>query len=99
MALRKPRERPGLVSAISRAFERGTAAPKASGDATKRRLIEAAQRLFAERGYAAVTVRDITRSAGANLSAVNYHFHGKLGLYEAVRRRSAGAGDSPSGPG
>ncbi len=51
---------------------------------TRERLIEAAARLFAERGFSQVTVRDICRSAGANVAAVNYHFSGKTGLYEEI---------------
>jgi TetR/AcrR family transcriptional regulator, regulator of cefoperazone and chloramphenicol sensitivity len=53
---------------------------------TRERLLSAASRLFAERGFAKVTVRDICRRAGANVAAVNYHFHGKTGLYEEVLR-------------
>jgi AcrR family transcriptional regulator len=53
---------------------------------TRERLLSAASRLFAERGFAKVTVRDICRRARANVAAVNYHFHGKTGLYEDVLR-------------
>ena len=53
---------------------------------TRQRLLTAASRLFAERGFAKVTVRDICRQARANVAAVNYHFHGKTGLYEEVLR-------------
>ena len=51
---------------------------------TRRRIIDAAARLFAERGFKKVTVRDICRMAGANLAAVNYHFRDKAGLYREV---------------
>jgi TetR/AcrR family transcriptional regulator, regulator of cefoperazone and chloramphenicol sensitivity len=53
---------------------------------TRARLLVAASRLFAERGFAKVTVRDICRRARANVAAVNYHFNGKTGLYEEVLR-------------
>ncbi|MBK5188548.1 MAG: CerR family C-terminal domain-containing protein [Gemmatimonadaceae bacterium] len=62
----------------------GTASPAAD---TRRRLLDAAQRLFTERGYAKVTVRDITGDAHANLAAVSYHFRDKLGLYREVLQR------------
>ncbi len=51
---------------------------------TRRRIIEAAAHLFAERGFRKVTVRDICRSARANVAAVNYHFGDKFGLYREV---------------
>ena len=55
---------------------------------TRARLLHAAARLFAERGYARVTVRDICKKARANVAAVNYHFGGKDGLYRAVMRHA-----------
>ncbi|OJW23540.1 MAG: hypothetical protein BGO49_02820 [Planctomycetales bacterium 71-10] len=62
-------------------------------DATKDRLIEAAGREFAEKGFEAARIRTICERAGANLAAVNYHFGDKEQLYrvvllEAYRRRS-----------
>jgi AcrR family transcriptional regulator len=53
---------------------------------TRRRLVEAGARLFAERGFKKVTVRQICRAADANIAAVNYHFRNKLGLYTEVAR-------------
>ncbi len=54
---------------------------------TREQLLDAAERLFSERGVRASSVRDITRSAGANTAAVNYHFGSKLGLLQAVCAR------------
>lgn len=51
---------------------------------TRDRLLTAAARLFAERGFKNVTVREICRTARANVAAVNYHFGDKLRLYEEV---------------
>jgi len=51
---------------------------------TRERLIEAAERLFAQQGFKRVTVREICRAARANVAAVNYHFGDKLGLYREV---------------
>ena len=51
---------------------------------TRERLLAEGARLFAARGFARVTVRDICRAAHANVAAINYHFHGKRGLYDAV---------------
>ncbi len=62
---------------------------------TRRRIVETAARLFAERGFREVTVRDICRAAGANVAAVNYHFGDKLGLYrEVLQRALAGMQDT-----
>lgn len=58
---------------------------------TRRRLLDAAAQLFAERGYWAVTVRDVCRAARANVAAVNYHFGDKLGLYREVVEETLGA--------
>jgi AcrR family transcriptional regulator len=51
---------------------------------TRERLLKAAERLFADRGFKKVTVRDICQAARANVAAVNYHFGDKLGLYREV---------------
>ncbi len=59
-----------------------------SDDATRERLLDAATRLFSERGFRRVTVRDICREAHANVSAVNYHFGDKPGLYREVVGRA-----------
>src|SRR5262249_50768686 len=63
-----------------------------SGDReTRDRLLKAAERLFSERGFKDVTVREICRAARANVAAVNYHFGDKLGLYRAVLRTAIDA--------
>jgi len=51
---------------------------------TKDRILDAAESLFAEKGYKAVTVREIVRAAGCNVAAVNYHFGQKRKLYLQV---------------
>jgi len=53
---------------------------------TRARVLAAAERLFAARGFAKVTVREICRDARANVAAVNYHFGDKQGLYDEVVR-------------
>ena len=55
-----------------------------SGSATRRKLIDTAERLIAERGLQAVSVRDITGTADANSAAIHYHFQSKEGLVLAV---------------
>jgi AcrR family transcriptional regulator len=51
---------------------------------TRRRLLDAAAEVFADKGFANATVREICRKAGANIAAVNYHFGDKEKLYAAV---------------
>jgi AcrR family transcriptional regulator len=46
-------------------------------DRTRSAILEAAERLYADRGFADVTLRDIVAAAGVNLAAVNYHFGSK----------------------
>jgi TetR/AcrR family transcriptional regulator, regulator of cefoperazone and chloramphenicol sensitivity len=58
--------------------------------ATRDRLLATGTRLFAEHGYAKVTVRDICAAASANVAAINYHFEGKAGLYMEVLRTAVG---------
>lgn len=53
-------------------------------EGTKKRLIEAAGEVFAQQGFRAATVREICKRADASVSAVNYHFQDKVGLYTAV---------------
>lgn len=50
----------------------------------KRKLFDAAARLFAERGFDSVSVRDICGLTGANIAAVNYHFGSRDGLLTLV---------------
>jgi AcrR family transcriptional regulator len=46
-------------------------------DHTRTAILTAAERLYADRGFADVTLRDIVAAAGVNLAAVNYHFGSK----------------------
>jgi AcrR family transcriptional regulator len=51
------------------------------------RLLEAALRIFAEKGVHAASVREITEAAGANIAAVNYYFGSKSALVAATLER------------
>ncbi|MBB5918212.1 AcrR family transcriptional regulator [Nocardia transvalensis] len=56
---------------------------------TDRRLVLAAERLFAERGVDAVSLRAVMAAAGTNVASVHYHFGSKDALIEAlIRQRS-----------
>jgi AcrR family transcriptional regulator len=55
-------------------------------DQAQERLLEAAEQVFAERGFKAASIREISKLANANVAAVNYHFGDKERLYiEAVK--------------
>jgi AcrR family transcriptional regulator len=56
-------------------------------NATREQLLDAAERLFSEEGIDAVSLRDITAAAGANVAAVNYHFGSKDNLVREVFAR------------
>ena len=48
-----------------------------ASDRTRASILDAAERLYADRGFADVTLRDIVAAANVNLAAVNYHFGSK----------------------
>lgn len=54
---------------------------------TASRILDAAESLFAERGFSETSLRSITTRAGVNLAAVNYHFGTKTELIQAVFER------------
>jgi AcrR family transcriptional regulator len=56
---------------------------------TRERILDAAERLFARRGFHGVSIRDITGTAGVDVALANYHFGSKQGLLEAVFLRRA----------
>jgi AcrR family transcriptional regulator len=56
---------------------------------TRERILAAAERLFAERGIAGVSLRTIVTEVGANAAAIHYHFGSKEALIEAVFARRA----------
>ena len=58
---------------------------------TAERILDAAEKLFAEFGFDGVSLRQITREAGVELALANYHFGPKLELFRAVVRRRAQA--------
>ncbi len=57
------------------------------GQETKKRILDAAERLFGERGIEATSLRAVIAEAGVNLAAVHYHFGSRQGLLREVIRR------------
>jgi AcrR family transcriptional regulator len=63
----------------------GRGRPKASDGADRRTaLVDAARRLFAERGFAATSVRAVAREAGVDPALVSHYFGDKQGLLVAT---------------
>lgn len=66
-------------------------AKHATGEHTRAALIDAATAVFIEEGFKAARVHDIAARAKVRLSAINYHFGSKAGLYLAVLQHHAAA--------
>ncbi|MET8796120.1 TetR/AcrR family transcriptional regulator [Nocardia sp. NPDC004568] len=91
-AMSSPAASPRRGPAAARGEARPDPGPGHSPEAglpTDQRLILAAERLFAERGIDAVSLRSVMAEAGANVASVHYHFGSKDALVDAlISRRS-----------
>lgn len=61
--------------------------PKSGTDSRpdpQQRILQAAVRLFAQKGFAAVGVREIATQAGVNISMISYYFDGKAGILKSL---------------
>jgi AcrR family transcriptional regulator len=56
-------------------------------DSVRHRLLDAAEKMFCEKGYDGTSVRDLTTEAHCNVAAVNYYFGGKDKLYLEMFKR------------
>lgn len=62
---------------------------RANGDATREKILDAAEKLFGEKGFDAVSLREITETAGVTLALAHYHFQTKDNIFaQAVARRA-----------
>jgi AcrR family transcriptional regulator len=57
---------------------------------TRQKILDTAERLFAQRGYTATSMRQIISKAGVNLAAIHYHFGSKEELLDEIVQRRAG---------
>lgn len=57
--------------------------PKAHPSDSREALLQAAKRVFAQKGFEGATVKDLADEAGVNVSLISYHFGGKENLYRA----------------
>ncbi len=51
---------------------------------TKEKILKVAHRLFGQKGFDSVSVREISKAADVNISAINYHFENKENLFQAT---------------
>jgi len=63
-----------------------------SSQTTTKRIMDESIKLFARKGYAATSVKDISTAAGVNIAAVNYHFESKENLYRQLLNKFAETG-------
>src|ERR1700759_4310249 len=60
----------------------------ARGDKTRDHLLDTAEQLFAQRGIAGVSLREVRIASGArNTAAIQFHFGDREGLYQALMER------------
>lgn len=64
------------------------------GQDTKEKVLEAACKVFADKGYRDATHAEICRLAGTNIASINYYFDSKETLYRAVFEHLAEKADS-----
>jgi AcrR family transcriptional regulator len=64
--------------------------PRTDGVDARERLLNIALRLFAEKGFAKTSTREIAQGAGANIASISYYFGDKAGLYRAVFTETKG---------
>jgi len=60
-------------------------------DLTRERILDAAHGLFVEKGFAAVSMREIAARSGVTKSLIHHHFGSKETLWETVKERAFAA--------
>ena len=78
----------GRALATTEATRASTAPPTTKGERTAERILDAAEVLFAERGFEGASMREIARQAGIQQPGLYNHFPGKQALYAAVLARA-----------
>ncbi len=57
---------------------------KVNASDVRGKLIKSAKKLFAKKGYSAVSIREIATNARVNSAGISYHFNSKLGIYKSI---------------
>ena len=74
----------------SRISSLADARPRRKGELTRERILDAAEAVFAERGFDGATLRDVARRVGLRNPSLYNHFENKESLYAAVLERDIG---------
>ena len=82
-----------IETALSGAKTSATSAraTRSDGVEARARLLHAALRLFAEKGFANTSTRELAAAAGVNIAAISYYFGDKAGLYRAAYTEPMGS--------
>lgn len=82
---------PSPARTAARSVRPGVTRPKSrkAGDATRERMLDAAEVLFAKGGYHGTSLRDVAEAADARIALVTYHFGTKDLLFDKVVERRA----------
>ncbi len=57
-------------------------------EVTRKAILNAAERLFSERGFAGTSMRDISEASGVSQPLIHHHFGSKKTLYQEIKRRA-----------
>jgi AcrR family transcriptional regulator len=87
--VQKKRSASGRPAAVRSRAAKATTGTGSRSQATRDRILDEAEKLFAERGFYGVSIRDVTGAADVDVALVAYHFGNKQGLLEAVFLRRA----------
>ena len=87
--LTKSEQKPPLKVKKKEPQRRGRPSRSEGGVKARGRLLDAAEQLFAERGFYGVTTRQVASTAGVDDALIYYHFKNKSGLFDAVFERRA----------
>lgn len=78
---------PGAPGAPELQDDLGGPSGQERGARARERLLQEATRIFAEKGYAGASTREICQAAGQNVAAIHYYFGDKAGLHRATLLR------------
>lgn len=88
-AVQKRKSSPGRAGVPKSRAAKAVSGTGSRSQVTRDRILDAAEKLFAERGFYGVSIRDVTGAVDVDVALVAYHFGNKQGLLEAVFLRRA----------